>query len=32
VDICRGLREGFAFAIGAKKTTDVIDSEVRHGR
>ena len=27
-DICRGLREGFAFAVGAKSSTDVIDSEV----
>ena len=23
--ICRALREGFAFAVGAKKSTDVID-------
>ena len=27
-DICRGLREGFAFAVGAKRSTDIIDQEV----
>jgi hypothetical protein len=27
-DICRGLREGFAFAVGSKRSTDVIDEDV----
>ena len=27
-DICRGLREGFAFAVGRKDSTDVIDQTV----
>jgi hypothetical protein len=27
-DICRSLREGFAFAVGAQRSTDVIDQEV----
>lgn len=27
-DICRSLREGFAFAVGAKRSTDIIDAEV----
>jgi hypothetical protein len=27
-DVCRALRDGFAFAVGAQRSTDIIDQEV----